>query len=156
MKEHTKIVYVFMIIFLFTLSNFIQVIDGININGFDKGPSYKPVDPLKKITFVNFDEDSLLDDYSYLAAVPTAVFSDNSKLYSHPLLYYQDPYHIEEDKERSRGDAEGHAKYGYACLEPPPCHALYWKTSLNHGGLSSCHGLLRSPSSHSSNPLRDL
>jgi len=32
------------------------------IQGFDKGPSYKPVVPLKKTTFVNFDEESYLTD----------------------------------------------------------------------------------------------
>ena len=34
------------------------------IKGFDKGPSYKPVVPMKKVTFVNFDENSYLDDYA--------------------------------------------------------------------------------------------
>ena len=89
------------------LNPMIQIISAKDIKGFDKGVSYKPVVPLKKITFVNFDEDSLLDDYSYLAAVPTAVFSDNSRLYSHPLLFYQDPYPIKEDKERSLNARQG-------------------------------------------------
>jgi len=44
--------------------------------GFDKGPSYTNVVPMKKVTFVNYNEDSLLDDYAYLASVPTAVFKD--------------------------------------------------------------------------------
>jgi len=39
-----------------------------NTDGFDKGPSYKPVVPMKKVTMVNFDESSYLDDYAYLAA----------------------------------------------------------------------------------------
>ncbi|RLF42013.1 MAG: hypothetical protein DRN18_02940, partial [Thermoplasmata archaeon] len=40
--------------------------------GYDKGVSWKPVVPVKKVTFVNFDEDSYLDDYAYLSAIPTA------------------------------------------------------------------------------------
>jgi len=75
--------------------------------GFDKGPSYKPVVPIKKTTFVNFDKDSLLDDYAYLSAVPTAIFKENSKVYSHPLLFYEDKYPINEDKERSLNARQG-------------------------------------------------
>ncbi|RLF51611.1 MAG: hypothetical protein DRN24_04665, partial [Thermoplasmata archaeon] len=76
--------------------------------GFDKGVSWKTVVPLKKVTFVNFDENSFLDDYAYLAAVPTTVFyNDNDKLLSYPLLFYQDPYHVEEDKERSLNARQG-------------------------------------------------
>ena len=77
------------------------------IKGFDKGPSYKPVVPMKKVTFVNFDENSYLDDYAYLAAVPTSVFESNGKLYSNPLLFYQDEYNYEEDKERTLNSRQG-------------------------------------------------
>lgn len=75
--------------------------------GFDKGPSYQPVVPLKKVTFVNFDKDSLLDDYSYLAAIPTTVFNYGGKLYSNPLLYYQDKYPVTNDTERSLNARQG-------------------------------------------------
>ena len=77
--------------------------------GFDKGVSWRPVLPLKKVTFVNFDKDSYLDDYAYLAAVPTAVFYDKSRdrLISHPLLFYQDPYPIKNDKERTLDARKG-------------------------------------------------
>jgi len=75
--------------------------------GFDKGPSAMPVVPLKKTTFVNYDKESLIDDYAYLASVPTAVFSNQDKLYSHPLLFYQDEYKYEEDKERSLNPRQG-------------------------------------------------
>jgi hypothetical protein len=68
-------------------------------DGFDKGPSYKPVVPLKKVTFVNFDDETYIDDYAYLAAIPTAVFDDGEKLFSNPLLFYQDEYPVKEDKE---------------------------------------------------------
>ncbi len=77
------------------------------LEGFDKGPSYKPVVPLKKTTLVNFDGDSNIDDYAFLAAVPTTVFDDGEKLYSHPLLFYQDEYNIEEEKEISLNARQG-------------------------------------------------
>ncbi|EMR73556.1 hypothetical protein MBGDN05_00117 [Thermoplasmatales archaeon SCGC AB-539-N05] len=77
------------------------------MEGFDKGPSYKPVVPMKKVTFVNFDEESYLDDYAYLAAVPTSVFNDGNKLFSNPLLFYQDEYPVKEDKERSLNARQG-------------------------------------------------
>ncbi|EMR73554.1 hypothetical protein MBGDN05_00115, partial [Thermoplasmatales archaeon SCGC AB-539-N05] len=79
----------------------------VNVAGFDKGPSYKPVVPMKKVTFVNFDEESYLDDYAYLAAVPTSVFNDGNKLFSNPLLFYQDEYPVKEDKERSLNARQG-------------------------------------------------
>jgi hypothetical protein len=75
--------------------------------GFDKGPSSLPVVPLKKTTLVNFDENSYLDDYAYLASVPTAVFKEQNQLYSHPLLFYQDEYKYEDDKERSLNPRQG-------------------------------------------------
>jgi len=78
-----------------------------SIEGFDKGPSYKSVVPLKKTTFVDFDKEGYLDDYAYLAAVPTSVFNDGNKLFSNPLLFYQDEYSVEEDKERSLNARQG-------------------------------------------------
>ncbi len=75
--------------------------------GFDSGPSFRSVVPLKKVTFVGFDEDGFLDDYSYLAAVPTCVFYSGGRLFSHPLLFYQDPYPLEEDRERSLNARQG-------------------------------------------------
>ena len=77
------------------------------ITGFDKGPSYKPVAPMKKITFVNFDTESYVDDYAYLAAVPTAVFNEGEKLISHPLLFYQDEIKENEMKYQSLNAYKG-------------------------------------------------
>jgi len=77
------------------------------LKGMDKGVSYKPVIPLKKTTFVNYDENSFLDDYAYLAAVPTAVFTAPNHLISYPLLFYQDAYPVTEDKERSLNARQG-------------------------------------------------
>jgi len=75
--------------------------------GFDKGPSSLPVIPLKKATFIGFDKETLLDDYAYLACVPTAVFQNDEKLYSHPLLFFEDEYKYEADKERSLNARQG-------------------------------------------------
>jgi len=75
--------------------------------GFDKGPSSLPVVPLEKTTFIGFDKETLLDDYAYLACVPTAVFQNDEKLYSHPLLFFEDEYKYEEDKERSLNARQG-------------------------------------------------
>ena len=71
--------------------------DDLRIKGFDKGPSYKNVVPVKKTTFVNLDKYSLYDDYAYLAALPTAVFNSDDMLFSHPLLFYQDKMDLEDD-----------------------------------------------------------
>ena len=67
-----------------------QAEDLEHVKGFEKGPSYKPVVPMKRTTFVNFDENNFLDDFAYLAAVPTSVFNYENKLFSNPLLFYQD------------------------------------------------------------------
>lgn len=77
--------------------------------GFTKGVSWKPVVPLKKVTFVNYDENGTLDDYAYLAAVPTAVFNDReeNRIFSNPLLFYQDKYPTGEDTERTLNARQG-------------------------------------------------
>jgi hypothetical protein len=78
-----------------------------HIEGFESGPSYTSVIPMKKTTFVNFDKESLVDDFAYLAAVPTSVFPNNGNLVAHPLVFYEDEYEIEEDKERSLNTYQG-------------------------------------------------
>ena len=45
--------------------------------GFSKGVTWKPYIAMKKTTFVGYDTESYLDDYAYLAAVPTTVFYDD-------------------------------------------------------------------------------
>ncbi|RLF26848.1 MAG: hypothetical protein DRN05_06460, partial [Thermoplasmata archaeon] len=81
----------------------------ISIQGFTKGVSWKPVIPMKKITMINFDGNSLIDDYTYLAAVPTSVFYDeNGKhIFSNPLVFYQDRKNTKDDKERSLNARQG-------------------------------------------------
>ncbi|GAG75373.1 unnamed protein product, partial [marine sediment metagenome] len=71
-----KVIIALFIVFVMVFAAVIPTTLAFNIDrieGFDKGPSYKPVVPMKKVTFVNFDGESYLDDYAYLAAVPTAV-----------------------------------------------------------------------------------
>lgn len=59
--------------------------------GFNTGPSYKSVVPLSKTIFVNYDEESLVDDYSFLACIPASVFNYDDQLYSNPLLFHYNP-----------------------------------------------------------------
>ncbi len=109
-KNNTKSIISVLILLILMVSVFLplgQAIDVAHIRGFDKGLSYTSVIPMKKTIFVNFDSEKLIDDYSYLAAVPTAVFNDNGNLYSYPLLYYQDEYEYEEDKMRSLNAYQG-------------------------------------------------
>jgi len=70
------------------------------LDGFAKGVSWQPVVPIKKVVFVEYDENSFLDDYAYLAAVPTSVFTDNGRLFSNPLLFYQNPLGSEFDDKK--------------------------------------------------------
>jgi len=84
-----------------------QAVDIDRIEPFEKGPSYKGVVPLKKTTFVGYNKNNFLDDYAYLAAVPTSVFSEDNVLYSHPLLFFEEEYKYKEDKERSLNAYQG-------------------------------------------------
>ncbi len=58
---------------------------------YTEGVSWKPVVPIKNAILVNYDGESYLDDYAYLASVPAAVFYSDSKdqIFSSPLLFYQ-------------------------------------------------------------------
>jgi hypothetical protein len=99
-KLFATIIFTSLILGIFVpLTNAIKI---DNIKGFEKGPSYTNVVPLEKVTFVKFDEETLIDDYAYLASVPTAVFKDQEKdrLFSHPLLFYQDKLDYDDDKYR--------------------------------------------------------
>ncbi|MCJ2534255.1 MAG: hypothetical protein LN364_03360, partial [Candidatus Thermoplasmatota archaeon] len=79
------------------------------VDGFDRGVSWKPNIPLKRTTFIQLDQESYLDDYAYLAAVPTSVFYDKNsdKIFSNPLLFYEDEYYPEEEKERTLNARQG-------------------------------------------------
>ena len=104
--------FVIIVICWFLLGAILPFTQGSEVNrirGFDKGPSYTSVVPMEKVTFVNFDEDTYLDDYAYLAAVPTAVFRDQKEniLYSHPLLLYQDKLKIDNETHKTLDAFEG-------------------------------------------------
>lgn len=77
--------------------------------GFKKGISWQPLVPMKKVTFVNFDSENLIDDYAYLASVPASVFYDKNekRIFSNPLLYYQDEHISNKHKERSLDAKQG-------------------------------------------------
>ncbi len=96
LRDTKQMILVFMSIYILTISAIIPSVFAdpqiLEMKGFDKGVSWKPMIPMKRTTFVNFDPDSYLDDYSYLASIPTAIFYDkqNDCVFSNPLLFYQD------------------------------------------------------------------
>ena len=55
----------------------------------------------------DIDENKYLDDYAYLASIPSSVFLDEHVLYSNPLIYYQDNYPKDEDKYRTLNTRPG-------------------------------------------------
>lgn len=75
--------------------------------GFDKGPSFTNVVAMRKTTFINFEKDSMLDDFAYLAAIPTSVFNNDDILFSHPLLFYDDVFEYTTDEERTLNPRQG-------------------------------------------------
>jgi hypothetical protein len=79
------------------------------IDGFTQGVSWKPSIPLKRTTFIQSDDESYLDDYAYLASVPTSVFYDKNKdvVFTNPLLYFEDEFDADEPKERSLNARQG-------------------------------------------------
>lgn len=110
-KTMQKLAPVFILLILLSSSTFAMIVGAVGYNhqGFDRGISYKPMVPLRKTTFVNYNPDSYLDDYAYLASVPTSVIHDqqSNQIYAHPLLYFDEEYDIGEDKERSMNSRQG-------------------------------------------------
>ena len=111
-REMSRLIITITTIFILIVTNILPSIQADYTylsQGFDKGPSFAHVVPIEKITFVNYDENTLLDDYSYLAAVPTAVFYEkqNKRIFSHPLLFFQDEYQVTQDKDRSLNARQG-------------------------------------------------
>ncbi|MGF3584845.1 MAG: hypothetical protein ACQXXD_03930 [Thermoplasmatota archaeon] len=109
-SDKVKISILLLLMVILTLSTLIPIVSAVNIdklNGINKGPSYLPVIPLKNVFLINYDEDSYLDDFAYLAAIPSSVFQQNGRLFSYPLLFFDDPYEYEEDKERSLNARQG-------------------------------------------------
>ncbi len=68
-------------------------------SGFE-GVSWKKVVPIKKACFIKFDENSLIDDFAYMAAVPSAVFYDEKtdRIYSYPLLFYEGEKELKKEE----------------------------------------------------------
>ena len=58
--------------------------------------AWKDIAPISSLTMVGMDNEGYADDFAYLAAVPTAVFREDDKLYSSPVLFYEPPYQGEE------------------------------------------------------------
>lgn len=106
-KNPNKKIIALFIIFILSIGILFPLTIAAPSNGIDKGPSYLPTVPLKKTTFVGYDENNYLDDYAYLAAVPTSVFKAEEKLYSHPLLFYEDEFQYTDDKARSLNARQG-------------------------------------------------
>ncbi len=63
-----------------------------NIPSGYEGVSWAKVVPLKKACIVKFDENSLVDDFAYMAAIPASTFYDTEtdRIYSYPVLFYND------------------------------------------------------------------
>lgn len=76
-------------------------------SGFE-GVSWNKVVPVKKATFVKFDENSLVDDFAYMSAIPASVFYDKSsgRIYSYPLLFYEE-YKKGKEEELSLNSRQG-------------------------------------------------
>ncbi len=77
--------------------------------GFDKGISWASTTFTKKATFVGFDEQSTLDDYAYLSAVPSSVFysSGADRMYTHPLLFHQADTSVGGETDRALNGKQG-------------------------------------------------
>jgi hypothetical protein len=104
-KNFKKTFFAVLVVAALTLGMLVPLVNAKDIDridGFDKGPSYTSVVPMKKVTFVNFDENTFLDDYAYLAAIPTSVFKSNNQLYSNPLLFYQDSIPIADKYDKTK------------------------------------------------------
>jgi len=102
---------VLIIIGLFLSSSLLPLLnaDSNKSSGFSKGIGYTSFIPTLQTTFVKHDSNSLLDDYAYLSSVPTSVFLDKQTdtMYAHPLLFYEDEYIPDNDKERSLNAYQG-------------------------------------------------
>jgi len=89
LKPFMAVAIVLVMLFSAIIPSVIADNEHIKDKGFAKGIPWQPFKPLKKVTFVNFDKNSMLDDYAYLASIPAAVFSNGGTLFSSPLLFFQ-------------------------------------------------------------------
>lgn len=74
-----------------------------------EGPGWKKLVPLKSAILVSYDEDSILDDYAYLASVPASVFYSkvDNKIFSSPLIFYAPNISVSSDEERTLNHGQG-------------------------------------------------
>ena len=112
-KSRLNIIITYLTILILILGAILPSVSaniGIDFNkGFQKGVSWKPLVPMKKVTFVNSNSENLIDDYAYLSSVPANVFYDKKeeRIFSNPLLFYQDNYISENEKELSLNARQG-------------------------------------------------
>lgn len=113
-KKNIHVMYATVIILILLISSVIApsaLADNKNIGekGFNRGVSWAPIVPMKRLTFIGYDDDSIIDDLAYLSSVPSSVFYDNENkiLYNNPLLFYEDEHVVEEDKERIFNTRQG-------------------------------------------------
>jgi len=81
--------------------------------GFD-GVGYRDTVMSEKVTFIQYDPDSILDDYAYVAAVPASVFysPSNDKMVANPIMFTQDRLDITtKDDPRHALDAQQGVEY---------------------------------------------
>ncbi|HDM67304.1 MAG TPA: hypothetical protein ENG62_02835, partial [Thermoplasmatales archaeon] len=97
------------LVILLIFNPLLNMSGAIEYRGFDKGVSWEPTLSLRKITFVGYDSNSLLDDYAFLSAIPTAVFYDKEfhRLVVHPLLYFEEEKSFDRLRERSMNTYQG-------------------------------------------------
>ena len=80
-KKNIRLINALFVIILFLSSSIIlpatfATDSSSYTKGYEKGVSWNSVIPIRKATFVNYDDESYLDDYAYLAAIPSSVFND--------------------------------------------------------------------------------
>ncbi|MCK4614713.1 MAG: hypothetical protein KAU14_07910 [Thermoplasmata archaeon] len=76
-------------------------------NEFSPWLSHQEVVPMRRATLVRHDNEGLWDDYAYMAAVPTSVFSHKGGLYSSPLLFYNPPYEAQGNADLTMNSYQG-------------------------------------------------
>lgn len=103
-----NVIFAIMIILLMvagTIGTAVFAGSAAHYKGFEKGIPWKSFTPMKRVTFVEFDKESYVDDYAYLASIPSSVFNNGDVLFSNPVLFFQpDETYPEEDKYRFLDD----------------------------------------------------
>ncbi len=69
--------------------------------------AWRPIAPLNTATIIGYDPESYHDDLSYMAAIPYGVFMEDDTLYSSPVIFYDSPYLVSGDPERTLDHNKG-------------------------------------------------